>query len=256
MIVAGETCAGVIVGGITVAGDNGSGEEPEPTDPLAALDDEFQGVTLDADWLSYEPGTSEVQTAVADSELDFTCNLGGVGNSFWYMLNQGIVLYKAVTGDFDMIAGVRLRNSADSGLPTVGDGNYRIAGICAHDPDRSTQLNYVHVGMGCIATADIQVEIKNTIDGNSFFDPVTPTGADTGIGELRIRRIANVFTLFYRPDTESAWAQVGEYDRTAVPMPTTLHLGFMAYSNDGVLPNADVRLFVDYVHFTTPGFTP
>lgn len=249
MIVEGEIVAGEIVAGAAVVGDAG---ESEPADPLAVNDDEFSGTDLDPAWLRYEPGLAAMQDAVSGGELNYTCNFGGVGFSFWYMANEGILLYKEITGDFDVVAGVRVRNSADDGLPTVGDANYRVAGIAAHDPDRSTELNYVHVGLGCMNTADIEVEHKNTTASFSDFTATPTSGSNTGVGELRIRRVGQVFTLFYRHTSGDSWTQVGEYDRTATPMPSLLQVGFMAYSNDNILDNADIRLFVDYIHFTTP----
>jgi hypothetical protein len=252
MIVAGETVAGAEVAGATVVGDAG---EVEAADPLAVNDDEFPGSALDGDWTIYEPGLSSAQIVVSGGELNLAANMGGVGFSFWYMTNEGILVYKEITGDFDMVAGVRVRNYADSGLPTVGDGNYRVAGIAAHDPTRTdpnTDLNYVHVGLGCMNTADIEVEYKNTVDSFSDFTATPTSGSNTGVGELRLRRVGQIFTLFYRHTTGDSWTQVGEYDRTAAPMPSTLQVGFMSYSNEGVAEGGDIRLFVDYVHFTTP----
>lgn len=186
--------------------------------------------------------------AITGGELGLTVNAGGTADSFWFDADQGVLVYVPISGDFDARALIRVRNSADSGLPTVGDGNFRIAGLAAHDPDRTT-LDYVHVGMGCTASAAITVETKNTVADVSDYDEFTTAGASTGIGEVRIVREGQIFRLYYRAATTSPWTLESTYDRTAAPMPSLTHVGFIAYSNQAV---HDIRLFAQNLVITRP----
>lgn len=210
----------------------------------------FDGTTSPTGLTLYNgDGTGTV--AISGGELGLTINAGGTGDSLWFDGDEGVLVYTLVTGDFDAVASVRVRNSANDGLPTVGDGNYRVAGLAAHDPDRTGGvLNYVHVGLGCIATAGIEVEYKTTIDSLSDYNNTAPTGASTGAGQLRIRRIGTVFSLFYRVNAAAAWTLVQAYDRSDDDvMPATLQLGFICYSNQAV---HDIRLFSDSLVVSRP----
>lgn len=216
-----------------------------PRDPLLGLCDDFLGAALNSSrWSLYE-GDGTASEAVSASELNLTCNAGGAADSFWFDSEQGILRYVSVTGDFDAIATVRVRNSANSGLPTVGDGNFRIAGLAAHDPNRAS-LNYVHVGLGCTASAAVTCEWKTTVNSVSTYGAVA---APSGAGQIRLVRIGNVYTAYYRAATTDAWTTVQAMDRSAAALPSTLQLGFMAYSN---VAGHDIRLFVDSFGITRP----
>lgn len=216
------------------------------THDFDALADYFGGTALQSKWTVYE-GDGTASIAVSGSELNLTCNAGGTGDSLWFDTDQGILVYQLVTGDFDAIATVRVRNLADDGLPTVGDGQYRIGGLAAHDPDRGTVLNYVHVGLGCTASAAIECEWKTTEDSVSDYASIAAT---TGAGQIRILREGQVFSLYYRATESAAWSLVQEIDREAtVELPQTLQLGFMAYASTAI---HDIRLFVDRFTITRP----
>lgn len=216
-----------------------------PIDPLSALDDDFSGASLDPKWLEFE-GDGTIVQSVASGELNLTCNAGASADSFWFNNEQGTLLYQLVDGDFDAIADVRVRNLADSGLPTNGDGNYRIAVLAAHDPDRSTDLDYVHVGLGSTNVSGIRCEWKTTVASTSAYGDVA---APSGAGQIRLLRVGQVFTAFYRASSGDAWTTAQVMDRAAAPLPSTLQLGFGAYSN---LASHDIRIFVDRFRVTTP----
>lgn len=209
-------------------------------DPLAWLDDGFTNSPLESDWTIYE-GDGTVTQSIAGGELNVTVNAGGAADAFWFDGEQGCLIYKTITGNFDMRAQCRVRNLADSGLPTVGDGNFRIAGLAAHDPDRATNLDYVHIGFGCTASAAVTCEWKTTVASVSTYGAVA---APTGVGELRIRRVGQQFDVYLDG------ALVQGIDRTAAPLPNTLQVGIMPpYSN---VAGHDLRLFVDSITFRTP----
>lgn len=214
-------------------------------DPLGFFDDGFDAGALDAKWLEYE-GDGTMSATVSGGELNVTVNGGGTNESFWFNAELGCLLYQEIDGDFDVVATVRIRNTADDGLPTNDAGDFRIAGIAAHDPDRATVLNYVHIGLGTTDDVDHRCEWKNTTDSTSDFESIS---APTGAGQLRLTRIGQVFSAYYRATSGDAWTLVQEMDRTATPMPDALQVGFMVYANRAV---HDIQLFVSSVTATTP----
>jgi len=193
-------------------------------------------------------GDGTATIAVSGGELGMTINAGGTADNLWFDTDEGTLSYIPISGDFDARALIRVRNSADSGLPTVNDGNFRVAGLACHDPDRAS-LDYLHIGLGCIATADIQVEHKSTVAGVSNYAAVAATGASTGVGEVSIVRVGQLFSLYYRPSTAGPRVLMQAYDRTAAPMPALTHVGFICYSNQAV---HDVRLFAQNLVITRP----
>lgn len=216
-----------------------------PTDPLSFLDDEFSGSSLDPKWQTYE-GSGTIVESVSGGELDLTCDEGGVTGSLWFDGFQGILLYQLVTGDFDAIATCRVRNIVDSGPPTNSDGDYRIAMLAAHDPDHVGALNYVHVGLGSTANNGLRCEWKSTVNGTSVYDDVS---APSGAGQIRLLRVGQLFTAYYRASTLDAWTEVQAMDRSVNPLPDTVQLGFGVYAS---LSTHDLRLFVNNFRVTTP----
>lgn len=213
-------------------------------DDLAGLSDDFVGASIGAKWSHYQGGGTGT-IAVSGGELNYTVNAGGIGQAFWFDANQGTLLYQLVSGNFDATANVRVRNSADSGLPTVGDGNYRIAGIAAHDANRAS-LNYVHVGLGCTASAAITCEWKTTVNSVSTFGSIA---APSGAGQIRIVRSGQIFTTYYRALVTDAWTTVQTIDRTANALPTQLQVGFMVYAS---VAGHDERIFCDRIAYRRP----
>lgn len=227
-----------LVRGEFVSGSLVTGEVVRSND-LSGLDDGFDGAAMQSRWTLYE-GDGTAVTSVSGGQMNLTCNAGGAGDSLWFDAEQGILWYQLVSGNFDVSASVRVRNLADSGLPTVGDGNFRVGVLAAHDPDRSTDLDYVHCGLGCIGGAGIEAEYKSTVASVSSYASIA---APTGAGTLRIRRVGQLFSLYYGTTLLQA------YDRTAAPLPTVLQVGIGVYAS---VASHDLRMFVDSVTFTRP----
>lgn len=220
-------------------------------DPLAALSDGFPGDTLDPKWTLYE-GDGEATLTVADGELGFQIDAGSTGGSFWYQDEQGCLLYQEVDGDFEAIATLRIRNAADSGLPPVTQ--FRLAGIAAHDPDRATVLNYVHVALGAAGEADLRAEHKSTVDsvsepGGGSSPGYSSISWPSGEGQIRLLREGQTFTCSVRADVLDAWTDIEVVDRTAAPMPDVLQVGPIVYAADST---HNIRGYFDSITFTTP----
>lgn len=230
----------------------GSDAVAPPADPLAAFSDNFAGSSLDAKWTVYEGALSSATTTVGGGVLRLEVAAGGTSGSFWYNAFQGVLVYQEVEGDFDVVATLEVFDAAGTG--SVPLDNYRLGGIAAHDPDRATVLNYVHVALGSTAEADLRCEWKTTVDSQSDSGTIE-TGefgsisAPTGAGQVRILREGQVFTVFYRATSGDAWTTVQVMDRTSAPMPDILQVGPMLYSN---LEAHDISVEYDSIVFSTP----
>lgn len=224
-----------IVRPIVVSPEVVAAEVVRRNNDLAGLSDDFSAGM--GQWTLYE-GDGTAVTSTSGGQLNLTCNAGGAGDSLWFQSDEGILWYQLISGNFDAVATVRVRNLANDGLPTVGDGNFRVGVLAAHDPDRSTNLDYVHVGLGCIASAGIEAEYKSTVASVSSYASVP---APTGVGVLRIRRIGQLFSLYIGTTLLQA------YDRTAAPLPATLQVGLGVYAS---VASHDLRMLVDSVTFT------
>lgn len=240
-------------------------------DALTSLSDTFStGTTARGNgWTLEDVNGAFSSDAVAGGTLDLQITEGGSGGSFWFDSNVGILLYKTVTGACDMRARVRIRNTANDAAPSAS--NFRIAGIAAHDPDRSTN-EYVHIGIGSTNTTGNRIEWKTTDNSDSAFN-FNDTGLDHPLDyDIRIVRRASdlqVFDLYYREtgveplSSNDGWTLFVTIDRsddtvpnrvansgsTAVQLPNTLRWGLMLYASTA---EHDIRIFYDEVLFSTP----
>lgn len=212
-------------------------------DPLAIMDDAFAGTELDAKWSVFDDAIADY--SVSGDELHATHIDGlGVGEALWYSGFDGFLIYQEVTGDF--LASVDARITNDAGAAPTMTG-YRIAGLQAHDPDRTSVRNYVHAGVGVIDAAPLQAEWKTTVDNESD-SGVVATGAfdsidwPSGAGRLFIQRVGDIFTVGIDA-TELLTV-------TRADLPATLQLGLTLYSNQ---PTPDAVGHFSNFTVRTPG---
>jgi hypothetical protein len=223
-----------------------SGTQTPAEDQTVAFRDTFEDGAADVEdrgWLWYQEGLVSTQ-AIAAGELNIQVTEGGAAGSFWFDANDGVLLYRIITGDCDVRARIRVLNTAGD-APPPPESNYRLVVLAAHDPDRSTVLNYAHVGAGSTAQADNRVEWKTTDDSTSTF-------GDNGVGittpiavDVRLVRAGQVFTAYWRDSSgdlssSTGWTELQVMDRsdnttpvrtTAAPLPDTLQWGIAVYSN-------------------------
>ena len=242
MIVAGELVAGARVAGARVAGE----AAPPTPDPLSGNSDNFNGSSLAAAWTEYNGGGVSTVTVTGD-QARISADHGGTGQAFWYNDQTADLYYKLITGDFDVYAYLTLTNEAEDGLPPVS--NYRICGLAAHDPDRSSVLNYVHIGLGSVGAAALACEWKDTRDSVSLFGSTTNADIALGRGQIRLRRVGEVYDFFYRSAEGLDWILVQTRGRSGAELPAQLQVGFMLYSNVDAL---DIRGRFDFIHYSTP----
>lgn len=207
------------------------GDDGEESDPLAIYDDDFPGASLDAQWSFFDEAHSEITVSGAEAHCSHID--GGVGESLWYSGFDGWLAYIEFDGDFDVAIDTRV--TADDGVSalTNDSGNYRVAALMAHDPDRGDARNYVSVGIGAISEATLRAEWKSTVNDESDSGVLATGDFDSiahasGEGTLRIVREGPHFSLYVN-DT-----LLNEFDRA--DLPSTLQVGFTFYSNQASTP--------------------
>lgn len=209
-------------------------------DPLAALSDTFGGsASIEArGWTIYNSGvlaTSEV----ASGRYRHTPTQGASAGSFWFQTDEGYLVYRGneagnlIAGDCDMRARQVVQNDLFTALPTASQ--FRIAGIAAHDPDRTTNRNYVHVGAGHAGGTGYAVETKNTVNDASAFPTVAIAPTPPWTIDVRLVRVGDDITSYYRHapavDLGSDVGWVQHVVNTRADLPVDLQWGMICYAN-------------------------
>lgn len=184
----------------------------------------------------YKPAAlADASVAALNGFLNVRPVQGGAGvtGSLWFDDNDGILIYKLVTGNFTAILDCIARDAAGTSAPPIVAGQWRLTGLAAHDPAEAplpTGFNYVHVAYGSVNEDLTQLvcEWKNCVNSVSPYGNIPwPTGR----GQLRIDRTAQLFDLYTRSSPSAPWVTVNSINRAANPLPATLRVGMMAYSS-------------------------
>jgi hypothetical protein len=193
-------------------------EGPPPVD----LDDTFDGASLDPSWTVLNPG--KVALGVSGGSLHLVPTATG-GPNMWFDNGEGPLVYKLVSGDFDVTAVLATRDPAMPANPPPPE--YRLAGILARDPASTpASSNTVHVAIG--AGSNVQgtsYEYKSTDDSVSTW-ATTPTASPAG--EVRLRRSGTTVEMYWRPDSLASWTMIHSLSRP--DLPATLLVGPMIYA--------------------------
>jgi len=186
--------------------------------------DTFDGVALDPSWSVLNPALVTID--VSGGALTIEPTMSGAGTT-WFDDSEGPLVYKAVTGDFDVRTVLATDDPGSPGDPPPTQ--YRLAGLLARDPASTPgALNWVHVALGSGATAQgVCYEYKSTDDSVSTWMTIPTASAS---GELRLVRTGSIFDLYWRPDAISIWTLIQSFDRP--DMPATLDVGMMIYSTE------------------------
>jgi hypothetical protein len=202
---------------------------PEP------FDDSFDGGALDPAWTVLNPGVATV--SVSGSQLHLQID----SQSNWFNNVESILVHKSVTGDFDVQTTLHAAKTSNSAL--APDPEYRLGGLLARDPASTPAMsNFVHVALGAGPLAvPFAAEDKTTTDSSStyFFHPI----ADTE-GELRLTRVGDDFSMYYRPIGDPTWQLLGS--ATRADLPPTLQVGLMAYDFNA---SPDITVSFDEIVF-------
>jgi hypothetical protein len=152
--------------------------------------------------------------------------MSGAGTT-WFDDSEGPLIYKTVTGDFDVRTVIATDDPGSPGDPPPTQ--YRLAGLLARDPASVPgSLDWVHVALGSGATAQgVCYEYKSTDASVSTWMTI-PTASPEG--ELRLVRTGAVFDLYWRPDAISAWTLIQSFNRP--DLPAALQVGMMIYATE------------------------
>lgn len=244
---------------------------PNPT----ALSDEFDSAASLQNWRwahDTDGWANHMQRAAvnANGQLEME-----PGVTAWYAELNAPLLYKEVTGDFD----VRARLRVDGLTGPVPTRLWSLAGLMVRAPRRTRatdwqpkEENWLFITTGVAYEAGKPVfETKSTTNSISNLK-VRP--ARSGWLELRVVRSGPSFLLLYRFEGQDAWTLHERMHR--VIMPRTLQVGLICYTdylsaeqdamqdykkfNNTIYPGQpDLRLTVDYVRFAPsplPGHHP
>ena len=201
---------------------------------LAALNDSFDGASLDGAWTVFNSGS--VTTSVKGGSL----SLQLTKVALWYQASQGVLVHKSVTGDFKVTTTAHVRKTANPSLPP--DLPVQLGGLMARNPngvDMGGKENYVFVVVGRDAN-QVAVETKSTTDNSSnYIGKAWPSGD----ADLRLCRVGATFTLYQRKPGDSAWLQSNSYTRP--DLPAKLQVGVNVYDASG----PDVTATFDQVSY-------
>lgn len=188
------------------------------------FDDDFDGVALDPSWQIYNPGLVSID--VSGGSLNIVPTLGG-GDNIWFNDNEGPLIYKELTGDFDVRATVHARDTDNPSDPPPL--SFRLTGILARDPTTAPGgRNSVHVALGAGSGpgTEVSVEEKTTTNSSSVFNLTAVPDPDV---ELRLVRSGDDLSLYYREIGAMTWNFIVTH--THAEFPATLQVGMMVYSN-------------------------
>ena len=114
------------------------------TSTTLPLGDTFDGVALDPSWSVLNPGLVSID--VSGGRLHLEATMSGAGTT-WYNDSEGPLVYRAVTGDFDVRTIIATEDPGSPGDPPPTQ--YRLAGLLARDPASAPgSLDWVHVALG------------------------------------------------------------------------------------------------------------
>jgi hypothetical protein len=188
-------------------------------------------------------------------------------SSGWFEDNYSGFLYRELTGDFIVTARIKVEGIY-SEMPLTA---FSLAGLFIRkqrefnaETWRPGQENWLFFSTGSATEAGKpQFEIKTTYQSTSTLK-IYP--AKTGWVELRIVRLDEIFTLFYKYETTS-WILLDQFIRPDLPL--TLQVGITAYSDwpsvseiypdyikynkEGIKQDkGDLRVFIDWISFRKP----
>jgi hypothetical protein len=167
--------------------------------------DLFDGGTLDASWNQFNPerlgSVDPLLVQGGQLKIHVTSAIP------WFNSQSGFLLWKEITGPFDINTKVRVRQFADqTQQPTSG---VRFSGLMIRNPagNGSTTENYKFIVVGRQSARDNQVESKTTNNGSSSFTQWdTPDASQNS--ELRMTRDeTGLVRIFSRQIGAGSWTE-------------------------------------------------
>jgi hypothetical protein len=207
---------------------DGDGED-KPANPLASLDDEFDGDL--SGWAIHNPAAASVTL------LEGALRIVPAAFTQWYGTDEAVHVHKSVSGNFAITTRMTVTDLA-GGSAAAGDP-YRVGGLLLRDPAGGP--NTVHMGIGRMNDAWVSTVTKSTDDGQSTIG-TTPWAGDT-VAEMRLCRVGDDVQALIRMPGE-AWTIIDSVVRP--DLPSTLAAGPMAYAGSAT---ADLQASAEWVRF-------
>jgi hypothetical protein len=240
-----------------------------PRTSLSAMNDEFEGSTLDSKWTRFDTRYGWPDKL---KRLDVGTSIQGAlrlepFHSGWVRDLNAPFLFQTVEGDFDVRARVRVRGAA-GGAP---GGTWSLGGLMARVPNgldrskwepRRENWHFITTGVGLERGKSV-TETKGTYNSYSSLK-LRPFSS--GWVELRLVRIGMTLFALARADGETRWQLRDRFYRME-PNPY-MQVGLIAYTNsDASTPNpedaatenvtvdrspVDMQMDVDWIRFERP----
>ena len=243
--------------------------QPPRTD-LSALNDEFDGRSLDPRWTRFDARYGWPDKL---KHIDVGASTAGAlrlepYHGAWVRDLNAPFLFQTLEGDFDVRARVRV-HGADSPIP---GGTWSLGGLMARVPNglnaanwepRRENWHFITTGVGLERGVPV-TETKGTYNSYSSLK-LRPF--QSGWVELRMVRVGMTLFALARPDGASEWQLRDRFYRME-PNPAT-QVGLIAYTtsddvppgpedarkeNTTVLrePKVDMQMDVDWIRFARP----
>ncbi len=208
---------------------------------LCVLSDEFDGPTLDSEWLHYQSQYYNAEVSNGQLIMDID---GSVCNNTcpWFHSQSAGFIYKNISGDFELISVVQSEEASGSNMGDDINNDTQLGGLLARNGN-STSENYVFNVVG--TRFDIpSIETKSTTNNSSgtieHFELMNTRS------ELRMTRQGAIFKMYSRDLGESAWIIRSTFNRP--DLPDTLQVGIIAYAFESYPEDLAVKF--DYVKFS------
>lgn len=215
-------------------GDSGGDDGGACVDPLAELDDEFDGDL--SGWSIHNPEDAAV--SVSQGQLEIL----PVGGPWWYNGDEAVHVNKTVSGDFAVSSYVTVTDL--QGGPTAPGAAYRVGGLMIRDPQAPT-VNSYHMGIGNMNTPGVVVVSKSTDDSASQIGLPNFDVGDGTVAEMKICRVgSDVQGLIRLPG--QPWTIIDWHVRP--DLPASVVAGPISYAGSA---DPDLRTTCDYVHYET-----
>lgn len=202
---------------------------------ISMLSDDFESGALDPSWKLFRDDIVDMEVSAG------ALHITPMFLQQWFNMQQGMFIYKNVSGDFKVTTTARARKDSEPAM--AADGIVEMGGLMARKDvplGGGMQEDYVFVAVGSDGAQTV-IETKSTNNGMSFYmGPAFPSGD----AELRVCRVGDTFYLYQREVGQTVWVEAASHQRP--DMPATVQVGAMVCANDA---QPDIRATFDEVVF-------
>jgi len=169
-------------------------------------------------------------------QRDSTFILKPFMESRWKDNEQGPLLWKTQSGNFEMYTRLRITQAKDTSA--IPDAGFQLGGLMV----RADQVdeNYILFGLGCMGNPQLKLISQNTVNGKSSMQV---TRVEVNQLQLRLRRTGSRIALHYYSKEKRQWILLREIIRT--DFPSSLQTGIAGYAYfPGKAPNRQPNILI------------